>query len=172
MTRPAGIALATAVGLLTVGCSAPDAPAALATPVPARPTPAPMTVLVQVADGAPPLAEAWADELRTAVMAGHGDLSLAESPEDAGVVVRIDDVETDVQVASGEEESGPISVMRGAIVVDGSARVFDLRYPGEARPQAEALARNLRGFAAEGGPSEEQGADGESPGEPDPAPES
>jgi len=162
-TRHALLSLVTVAAVWTLGgCSGPEAPAALATPAAARPTPAPVSVLVQVAEGAGALAEAWADELRTAVSAGHGDLSLASAPETAAVVVRIDTVETGVDVASEPEGDGEISVMRGALVVDGSAREFNLNYRGEARPQAEALARNLRAFAAEGGtdePADEPAAD-------------
>ncbi len=155
MTRHALRSLVTIAALWTLaGCSGPEAPAALGTPPPARPTPVPVSVLVQVAEGADPLAEAWAEELRTAVSAGHGDLSLASAPEAAAVVVRIDTVETGVEVASVPEGEGEISVMRGAIVVGGSAREFNLNYRGPARAQAEALARNLRGFAAEGGTEE------------------
>jgi len=154
MTRHSTLALA-AVAFLALGaCSGPGAPAALGTPLPARPTPAPVSVLVQVAEGAGPLAEAWAEELRTAVSAGHGDLSLASAPEAAALVVRIDKVQTGVEVASVPEGEGEISVMHGAIVVGGSAREFNLNYRGPARAQAEALARNLRGFAAEGGKDE------------------
>ena len=155
MTRHALRSLVTVAALWALtGCSGPEAPAALGTPPPARPTPVPVSVLVQVAEGAGPLAEAWAEELRTAVSAGHGDLSLAAAPEAAAVVVRIDKVETGVEVDSVPEGEGEISVMRGAIVVGGSAREFNLNYRGQARPQTEALARNLRGFAAEGGTDE------------------
>jgi hypothetical protein len=42
---------------------------------------------------------------------------------------------------------GEISVMRGALVTGKTAQPFQLAYKGEARPQAEALARNLRRFA-------------------------
>lgn len=161
MTRHALRSLVTVAALWTLaGCSSPEAPRA--TPPPARPTPVPVLVLVQVAEGAGPLAEAWAEELRTAVLAGHGDLSLASAPEATAVVVRIDRVETGVEVASVPEGEGEISVMRGAIVVGGSAREFNLHYRGQARSQAEALARNLRGFAAEGGtdePTDETAAD-------------
>ncbi len=151
MTRHALRSLVTVAALWALtGCSGPEAPAALGTPPPARPTPVPVSVLVQVAEGAGPLAEAWAEELRTAVSAGHGDLSLVSAAEGAAVVVRIDKVETGVEVDSVPEGEGEISVMRGAIVVGGSAREFNLNYRGQARPQAEALARNLRGFAAEG----------------------
>jgi hypothetical protein len=117
---------------------------------------------VLVADGADPEAEAWSEELRTAVTSGHGNLSLAATAEEASVVVRIDTVETGVEVPPDpletgaevtpeSEGEGEISVMRGALIVDGSAREFHLSYPGEVRPQAEALARNLRSFTAEGG---------------------
>ena len=153
MTRHTVRSLVTVAALWALaGCSGPEAPRA--TPPPARPTPVPVSVLVQVGEDAGPLAEAWAEELRTAVSAGHGDLSLASAPEAAAVVVRIDKVETGVEVASAPEGEGEISVMRGAIVVGDSAREFNLIYRGPARPQAEALARNLRGFAAEGGKDE------------------
>ncbi len=153
MTRHALRSLVTVAALWALtGCSSPEAPRA--TPPPARPTPVPVSVLVQVAEGAGPLAEAWAEELRTAVAAGHGDLSLVSAAEAAAVVVRIDKVETGVEVDSVPEGEGEISVMRGAIVVGGSAREFNLNYRGQARAQAEALARNLRGFAAEGGTDE------------------
>jgi hypothetical protein len=85
------------------------------------------------------------------VTSGHGDLSLAPTAEEASVVVRIDTVENGVKVTPEPEGEGEISVMRGALVVGKSAREFHLTYRGEARPQAEALARNLRGFSAEGG---------------------
>ncbi len=153
MTRHALLSLAVAGLLALGGCSGPEAPAALATPAATMPTPAPapIAVHVQVSEGAGSLAEAWAEELRAAVSAGHGDLSLASTPEDADVVVRIDEVETGVEVTPEPEGEGEISVMRGALVLGDSARDFSLNYRGEARPQAEALARNLRAFAAEGG---------------------
>ena len=47
------------------------------------------------------------------------------------------------------EGEGEVNVMRGALLVGASARAFNLVYRGEARPQAEAFARNLRRFAAE-----------------------
>ncbi len=153
MTRHALLSLAVAALLALGGCSGPEAPAALATPAATMPTPAPapIAVLVQVPEGAGSLAEAWAEELRAAVSAGHGDLSLASTPEDAAVVVRIDEVETGVEVTPEPEGEGEISVMRGVLVLGDSAREFSLNYRGEARVQAEALARNLRAFAAEGG---------------------
>lgn len=167
MTRHALLSFATAPVLVLVACSAPEAPAALGTPPAARPTPVPVSVLVQVAEGAGPLAEAWAEDLRTAVSAGHGDLSLASAPEAAAVVVRVDRVETGVEVDPEPEGEGEISVMRGALVVGGSAREFSLAYRGEARPRAEALARNLRAFAAEGGTDEPAAEEGDSRSETD-----
>ena len=151
MTRQAVVSLAAVAVLVACACSAPEAPAALGTPPPARPAEALVTVSVLVPDDAGDLAEAWAEELRIAVSGGHGDLTLAASPEEATVVVRIDGVETGEAAASGEEDGGKVSVMHGALVVGGSPREFNLNYHGEARPQAEALARNLRSFASEGG---------------------
>ena len=164
MTRHALLSLAVAGLLALGGCSGPEAPAALATPAAMMPTPAPspIAVHVQVPEGAGSLAEAWAEELRAAVSAGHGDLSLASTPGEADAVVRIDEVETGVEVTPEPEGEGEISVMRGALVLGDSAREFSLNYRGEARPQAEALARNLRAFAAEGGtdqPAAEPAAD-------------
>jgi hypothetical protein len=116
------------------------------------PTPAPpIFVHVQLAEEASAEVEAWAEELRTAVTAGHGDLRLAATPEEAAVVVRIDSVETGVKANPEPEGEGETSMMRGALVLGESAREFNLAYRGEVRPQAEALARNLRGYAAETG---------------------
>jgi len=154
MTRRALVALAASAALAsTLACTPPETPAPQASPATGGPTadPGPVHVHVLVPDGASPQAEAWAEDLRTAVTAGHGNLSLAASPEEAAVVVRIDTVETGVEASEEPEGEGELSVMRGALVVGESAREFHLMYPGEARLQAEALARNLRGFAAEGG---------------------
>jgi hypothetical protein len=172
MTRQAVVSLAAAAVLVAWGCSAPEAPAALGTPPPARPAEAPVTVHVQVPDGAGDLAEAWAEELRTAVSGGHGDLRLAASPAEATVVVRIDGVETGEGAASEEEDGGKVSVMHGALVVGGSPREFNLNYHGGARPQAEALARNLRSFASEGGAPTEAPAEDTEDSEPEPEPSS
>jgi hypothetical protein len=114
------------------------------------PTPAPpVFVHVQLSEGAEAAVEAWAEELRTAVTAGHGDLRLAATVEEAAVVVRIDSVDTRVKADPEPEGEGETSVMRGALVLGESAREFNLAYRGEVRPQAEALARSLRGYAAE-----------------------
>ncbi len=154
MSRRAFVTLV-ASGTLSIAlaCSPPESPAPQARPATGRPaaTPAPVAVHVLVPDGASPEAEAWGENLRTAVTSGHDDLILAATAEEASVVVRIDTVETGVKATPEPEGEGEISVMRGALVVGGSAREFHLTYRGEARLQAEALARNLRGFAAEGG---------------------
>ena len=150
MTRHAPFAFATAVLLATGACSQPEDPAARATPAAMMPTPAPpVLVHVQVPEEAAPKAEAWAEELRAAVTAGHGELNLAATPEEAAVVVRIDAVETGVKVDPEPEGEGETSMMRGALVLGESAREFKLAYRGEVRPQAEALARNLRAYATE-----------------------
>ena len=155
MTRHALLALV-APGLLAGGaCSPTDEPAARATPAATMPTPAPPIVVhVQVPEGGGPEAAAWAEELRTALREGHGDLSLAAAREDAVVVVRIDSVETGVEVDPEPEGEGETSVMKGALVLGESAREFSLAYRGDVRPQAEALARNLRAYAAEADPPE------------------
>lgn len=154
MTRRAFLTLVAAAALSTgLACGPPETPAPQARPASGGPaeTPAPVAVHVLVPDGASPEAEAWAEELRTAVTSGHGGLSLAETAEEASVVVRVDAVESGVEVTPEPEGEGEIFVMRGALVVDGSGRQFQLSYRGEARLQAEALARNLRSFSAEGG---------------------
>lgn len=158
MTRP-GLSVVVACTLAVLGgCSGPEAPAARATPEAPLPppTPPPVTVHVQVPDGAGEAAQAWAQELENAISAGHGALTLSE-PGDAMVAVRVDAVETGIEEGNlppnvmpppGE---GEITVMRGALLVGVSAREFTFANRGETRSQAERLARNLRAFAAEGG---------------------
>ena len=169
MTRHALLALVTAALLVGGACSPPEDPAARATPAATMPTPAPPIVVhVQVPEGGGPEAAAWAEELRTAVREGHGDLSLAAAREDAVVVVRIDSVETGVEADPEPEGEGEISVMKGALVLGESAREFSLAYRGDVRPQAEALARNLRAYAAEANlPETETAGDAEESDEPE-----
>jgi hypothetical protein len=112
-----------------------------------------------------PGVEDWAKALEAAVAAGQGRLRLVESPEAALVVVRIDTVETGVKVDPEPPGEGEVKVMKGALVVGGNAQEFSLAYRGEAGPQADALARNLRGIAAEqamkrSSPAEEKKAEG------------
>jgi hypothetical protein len=148
MTRHALPTLA-AAALLAAACSQPDAPAARATPAETMPTPVPrIAVFVQVSEEADADVQAWAEELRAAVAAGQGDLSLASTPEEAEAVVRIDSVESGVKVDPEPEGEGETSLMRGALVKGEDAREFQLAYKGEVRHWAEALARNLRGYAA------------------------
>jgi len=148
MTR-ALLLVATAALLAVVACSAPEAPQATATPPPAA-SPPPVVVHIQVPEDRGPAVEAWAQALAAAIAGGHGGLALASTPEEAVAVVRIDAVETGAEVDPEPEGEGEVNVMRGALVVGESARAFNLVYRGDARPQAEALARNLRRFAAEG----------------------
>lgn len=149
--RPGPSTLAVCAVAVLVGCSGPEAPRERAVPDEGMPPPAPppVTVHVQVSEGAGEGAEAWAEALRAAITAGHGALILAAA-EDARVVVRIDEVETGVEVENPPPGEGDISVMRGALLVGESAREFTYVDRGEARVQAERLARNLRGLTAEG----------------------
>jgi hypothetical protein len=137
--------------LVAAACSAPGGPEATSTPAPVAATPAPVMVYVQVADEPDPAVEAWAQDLVAAIEAGAGDLTLAPTAEEATATVRIDAVESGVEANPEPEGEGEINRMKGALVVGDSAREFSLVYRGDARPQAEALARNLRRFAAEGG---------------------
>ncbi|MCG6920222.1 MAG: hypothetical protein LJF15_03925 [Acidobacteria bacterium] len=149
MTRRILLALPAVALLVTGACSPADAPATRATPAAMMPTPAPPVVVhVQVSEEAGPEAAAWAEELRTAVKEGHGDLSLASTPEEGVVVVRIDSVETGVEADPEPEGEGETTMMRFALVLGEAHREFSLAYKGDARPQAEALARNLRSLAA------------------------
>lgn len=151
MTR--ALPLVVAVLLALGGCSAPEPSEGQSTPAPldALPTPAPVSVYVQVGDEPEPAAEAWAQALVGAIQTGQGLLTLAPTPEEATVTVRIDSVESNVEAVPEPEGEGEINRMKGALVVSGSAREFSLVYRGVAQPQAEALARNLRRFATEGG---------------------
>jgi hypothetical protein len=163
-----------AASLLVAGaCSPPDAPASRATPGATMPTPTPpVFVHVQIPETAEPEVEAWAEALRAAVTAGHGDLKLTASPEEAAFVVRIDTVETGVEADPEPEGEGETSMMRGALVLGEAPREFSLAYKGDVRPQAEALARNLRSYAAEADVGEpdapEPGADAEGSDAPEP----
>lgn len=97
-----------------------------------------MTVQVEVAPGTAAGAQAWGKELRTALEARTDEFRLAKPGETAALVVRID------SVVPGQ---GASSVMNGTLVQGGKSRPFSLNYPGEIRPQAEKLARNLRKLA-------------------------
>jgi hypothetical protein len=110
---------------------APQAPAAPAKAVP-------MTFEVRTPAKAEAPAQNWAKELRAALGQRKDEFRPAKAGETAELVVRIDSV---VPGASGSH------VLNGALVMDKKAHPFNLSYPGEAGPQAEKLARNLRKYA-------------------------
>jgi hypothetical protein len=97
-----------------------------------------------------PEIQAWAQSLAAAIDAGYGALTLAATPEEAAAVVRIDSVQTGVEWDPEPPGEGEISVMHFALILGQSSREFDVAYRGDATPQAQALARNLRGVAANG----------------------
>lgn len=82
-------------------------------------------------------AKAWADELRTAVAARTDEFRAPRPGETPELVVQIDSV--------GPTASG--SAMKGSLLVGGAPHPFSLSYAGPAKPQTEALARNLRKYA-------------------------
>jgi hypothetical protein len=111
----------------------------LAAPSPAAPVKAaPMTVRVETAATADAAAQAWASDLRTALAARKDEFRPVKPGEAAELVVRID------SVAKGQAGA---SVMNGALVLGKTTKPFNLSYSGEAMPQAERLARNLRRLA-------------------------
>jgi hypothetical protein len=142
--------------LILGACSRPENPGPSPTPATSAPaaTPAPPAAPIAVHVALPanpePAVAAWAEILATAITSGQGGLTLAATPEEALAVVRIDTVEDGTDVDPEPDGEGELHVMRGALVVGSSARAFNLVYRGDARPQAEALARNLRRLAAEG----------------------
>lgn len=158
MIRQAQLVLAVvavvAAGACTGETPAPAPPRGEATPPPAAPRAQGPTIPVHVAVGEDPGPgiQAWARELEAAIAGGHGQLSLVEDAGDAQVVVRVDSVETGTTVTPAPPGEGEVTVMRGALVVGGLSRAFNLAYRGETRPQAEALARHLRVVATEGIP--------------------
>lgn len=149
MTRP--LTLAGAALLAVTACSAPAPPETASTPAPASPaaTPQALAVHVQVPEEPEAAVEAWAQALRSAIVSGQGGLTLAATPEEAGAVVLIGTVEKGAEGGPAPAGEGELYVMRFALVVDDKARELSVVYRGEARPQAEALARNLRRVAAE-----------------------
>lgn len=142
--------LALAAGLVAAACSGP-APERAAPPVPppaATATPAaPLTVDVVAAKGSGPEGEAWAKELGKAVGARSDDLHLATEGVTADVVVRIEKVQRGVTVKPEPPGEGETEVVHGTFLAGSQSRPFVLAYRGEARPQTEALARNLRAIA-------------------------
>jgi hypothetical protein len=144
----AGVALAALPSV--AACSRSAAPKPVAT---AGPTAAPAAAAAPAATAMPPLArlavfvegpaptspgaEVWVKELRTALEARGDEFRLVRR-EQAALVVRIEGVDA---------AKDGTHTMRGVFVRGRETKSFNLTYPGEARPQAEALARNLRRFA-------------------------
>ena len=152
------------LGLASIGFNL-NGNQATATPAPAAPAanPQPVMVHILVPEEPAPEVQAWAQALAAAIAAGHGELALASTPEEAVAVVRIDSVRTGVEWTPEPPGEGEISVMHGAFVLGESAREFDFAYRGDTAPYAEALARNLRSFAAEGGGGPAPGEEAEPP---------
>ena len=100
--------------------------------------PVPLVVQVDAPSGSGADVEAWAKELRTALAARKDEFRLAKAGEKAELVVRID------SVTKGESDT---HVMNAALVLGKTIKPFNLSYAGAVRPQAEALARNLRKLA-------------------------
>jgi hypothetical protein len=141
-----------AAGLLAAACSGP-APERAKPPVPppaATAIPAPPVVVdVVAAKGSGLEGETWAKELREAVGARAGDLQLAAKGTAADIVVRIEKIQHGVAFKPEPPGEGKTEVVHGTFVASGRTRPFTLGYRGEARPQVEALARNLRAIARE-----------------------
>lgn len=113
--------------------------ALLASQAPAVPAKAvPMSVEVRTAAKTEAPVQAWAKELRSALDQRTDEFRRAKPGESAELVVRIESV---VPGPDGAQ------AMNGALVLGKSTRPFNLSYTGEAAPQAEKLARNLRKLA-------------------------
>jgi len=139
--RPAAVAAA----VLCAACSAPPAERSAAQDAPPASAAPPLAVHVAVPEDASEAAAAWARALEAAIAARTGDLEVASDAAGAGLVVRVLSVES----APGDTEApgeGEAFVMRGALVAGETTQEFNLTYRGEARAQAEALARNLHRF--------------------------
>jgi hypothetical protein len=143
MTRAVSACLAAGL-LVAVACSRPEPetkpmpepPAATATPA------ARLIVRVVATPGSG--GDAWAKELRAAVGERTDELELAADDGAADFVVRINKVQRDAKFSPEPPGEGETLVMRGGFVRGDKTREFTLGYRGEVRPQAEALARNLR----------------------------
>ena len=118
------------LALVLTGAGAPQAQAPAAKG-------APMSVDVQVAAKSGAGAHAWERELRTALEAHGDEFRLVKPGESAEAVVRVD------TLAKG---AGETSILNGALALGAREKAFNLTYSGDVRPQAEKLARNLRGL--------------------------
>ena len=99
---------------------------------------APMSVQVEAAAKADAGVQAWVKELRAVLEARKDEFRPAKKGETAELVVRID------SVGKGQND---LQVMAGTLLMGKRSHPFNLSYPGETAPQAEALARNLRKYA-------------------------
>ena len=167
MTRP--LPLAVAALLVAAACSAPEAPQTAATSTPPAAVPQLVPVHIVVPESPDEGISAWAQALAEAITSGHGGLTLVQTPEEALVGVRIDAVENGTEADPVPEAEGEVEVMRGALLVGEDAHEFNLAYRGDVRPEAEALARNLRKLAVQAATaaSAEGAVEGEGPPEPD-----
>jgi hypothetical protein len=153
--RRATLPSAVATLVLLGACSQPAPPARPVPPTPAAAPPAtppppppaatpavpeePLAVrVVGPTPGGGGATAEWARELEMALGDHPAEFRLAGKGERVDLTVRID------SVAPGE---GGVSVMKGALVRGKTTKPFSLSYPGKVRPQAEALARNLRKYA-------------------------
>lgn len=118
------------LALALAGAGAPQAPAPVSKG-------APMGVDVQVAAKSGAGAHAWERELRAALEARGDEFRLVKPGEPAEAVVRIE------TLAKG---AGETSILNGALALGTREKAFNLTYGGDVRPQAEKLARNLRGL--------------------------
>jgi hypothetical protein len=149
MTR--ALPLAAAAMVTIAACSAPESPEPTAKPTEGAvaATPQRETVHILVAGPDNPVVGAWAEALAAAIEAGHGDLALVPTPEEARLVVMIEGVDSGAPAGQAPPGEGEAFVVRGSLIIGDDARDFDLAYRGDMVPQAEALARNLPRFAQE-----------------------
>lgn len=110
--------------------------AGLATVAPA-PAPAvqPISVQVEAVPKAPAEIQAWANELRSAVIARKDEFRAPKQGEKPELLVRLTSL-TPTQPGK--------AVLSLAVQRAGQTRPFTFSYAGEVRKQAELLARNLR----------------------------
>ena len=149
MTRALPLAAVAMVAI--AACSAPESsePTAKPTEGAVAATPQPETVHILVAGPESPEVEAWVEALTAAIEAGHGNLALVPTPEEATSVVMIEGIDPGAPAGQEPAGEGEAFVVRGSLVIGDDARDFSLAYRGDVRPQAEALARNLPRFAQE-----------------------
>jgi len=139
------VVVAVAMGAAAVACAPPPAEREAAAPALTPPPAPPVAIHVAMPEGASAAATEWAHALEAAIAARAGDLQLAPDPASAELEVRIHSVEPAPAGTEAPGEGDPF-VMRGALVAGEITREFNLAYRGAPGPQAEALARNLRGF--------------------------